>query len=138
MRVSILLLAACFSACARAERPPEPASCCVSSASVKPASDSPEICWTKLLEAMRGGDDAAIKRYTTEAGLASLEKGAGTEDKHTAFARWGKGWAAWEVRWKKRDPTRAEASLGPEAKEHGLVFVFSDGAWKLERWTPGE
>ena len=137
MRVSLLLLAACFFGCGRAERPPEPASCCVASASAKPT-DAPEATWSKLLAAMSAGDDEAIKRHTTADGLKSLEHGAGTEDKHTAFARWGKGWSAWEVRWTKRTPDRVEASLGPEVKEHGLVFVRVDGVWKLDRWTPGE
>ena len=129
--------------CARAERPPEPASCCVSSASAKPvtpvmASDSAESCWTRLLVAMRAGDDATIAILTTANGRASLEKGVSGEDKHVAYARWGKGWAAWEIRWTKRSDDRAEASLGPEVKEHGLIFVRESGAWKLDRWTPGE
>ncbi len=87
---------------------------------------------------MKGSDDEAIKRLTTPAGLASLEAGVGSEDRRTVFARWGKGWEAWEVRFKKREKDRAEAALGPEAKEHGLVFVVSGGSWKLDRWTPGE
>lgn len=136
-RVSIALLLALLPACARTEAP-EPASCCVSSASAKPAADSPEACWSKLLAAMKSGDLEAIKRFTTEAGLASLESGAGGEDKRVAFARWGKGWEAWEIRFKKREKDRAEAALGPEAKEHGLVFVVRGGSWKLDRWTPGE
>jgi hypothetical protein len=87
---------------------------------------------------LSAGDDVALARAATPAGIASLEKGVSGEDKHVAFARWGKGWAAWEVRWKKRDEGRAEASLGPEAKEHGLEFVRTPEGWKLDRWMPGE
>lgn len=87
---------------------------------------------------MRAGDDAAIANLTTTNGRASLEKGVRGEDKHVAYARWGKGCAAWEIRWTKRESDRAEASLGPEVKEHGLTFVREKGVWKLDRWMPGE
>ncbi len=127
--------------CARSEPPPNgtPA-CCVSSASAKPKTGaaSAEDAWKQLLAAMRAGDDAGIARSATVDGIGSLARGAGTEDKHVAFARWGKGWSEWEVRWKKRDADRAEAALGPEAKEHGLVFVRTSEGWKLDRWMPGE
>lgn len=102
------------------------------------AASSAEDAWRDVLAAMTAGDDAALARAATPAGLASLEKGLSGEDKHVAYARWAKAWSAWEVRWKKRDEARAEAALGPDAKEHGLVFVRADGGWKLERWTPGE
>lgn len=132
----------CLASCTRAELRSEPASCCVSSASAKGdgavAEDTPEAAWDRLLAAMRGGDEPAIARYTTPAGLASLEKRVIDEPRKVAFARWGKGWAAWEVRWKKKTATEAEASLGPEVKEHGLSFVKVDGSWKLNRWMPGE
>lgn len=139
-----ILLVVVLLGCARAERPMStgPASCCVSSASAKPAkaAESVEQAWTKLLEAMRAGDDAAIERYTTANGRASLEKALHGEDKHVAYARWGKGWAAWETRWKSRTNDRAEAVMGPEVKEHGLSFILEPSAnvWKLERWSPGE
>ncbi|MGZ3421418.1 MAG: hypothetical protein ACXWUG_01960 [Polyangiales bacterium] len=139
MRTSLsALVLLAFSACARSDPKigpaPDPS---VASSPPVPVL-SVEQTWRALLAAMRSGDDAAIERYTTTAGRASLEKGVSGEDKHVAFARWGKGWADWEIRWKKHDALRAEAALGPEAKEHGLVFVFVDGAWKLDRWLPGE
>jgi hypothetical protein len=127
--------------CARADpRPNGIAPCCVSSASAKPTvgAGSPDDAWKNVLAAMQAGDDAALARFATPAGIASLESGAHGEDKHVAFKRWGKGWGEWEVRWHKRDAERAEAWLGPEAKEHGLVFVRTTDGWKLDRWTPGE
>jgi len=139
--IRFALLAVMCASCARSEpRPNGTASCCVSSASAKPSTGaaSAEDAWKEVLAAMQAGDDAALARVATPAGIASLEKGVSGEDKHVAFARWGKGWAAWEVRWKKRDAERAEAALGPEAKEHGLVFVRTAEGWKLDRWTPGE
>jgi len=124
-----------------------PAPCCVSSTSAKPSASastvasvvgSVEDAWTSLLAAMRAGDDAAIAKWTTPAGLASLRAGVHGEPEHTAFARWGAGWAKWEVRFKQKTPDRATASLGPEVKEHGLDFVHTPDGWKLERWSPGE
>lgn len=119
------------------------APCCVSSTSAKPsasavAAGSVEQAWTSLLAAMRAGDDAAIAKWTTPAGLASLRAGVHGEPEHTAFARWGEGWSKWEVRWKQKTGERATASLGPEAKEHGLELVRSPDGWKLDRWSPGE
>ena len=133
--VAVLLLG-----CARSEpRPNGTASCCVSSASARPnGAATAEDAWRAVLAALSAGDDQGLARAATPAGIASLEKGVSGEDKHVAFARWGKGWGAWEVRWKKRDADRAEASLGPEAKEHGLVFVRTPDGWKLDRWMPGE
>jgi hypothetical protein len=127
--------------CARSEpRPNGTASCCVSSSSAKPTvgAASAEDAWQLVLVALKTGDDAALARSVTPAGIASLEAGVSGEDKHVVFARWGKGWSAWEVRWKKRDAERAEAALGPESKEHGLVFVLTAEGWKLDRWMPGE
>lgn len=128
-----------------------PAPCCVSSTSAKPSASAVAVgsvddAWTSLLAAMRAGDDVAIARWTTPAGLASLRAGVHGEPEHTAFARWGAGWAKWELRWKLKSGDRATAALGPEAKEHGLEFVRTptgdgatgDGGWKLERWSPGE
>lgn len=132
--VLVLLLVACARSDPHIGPSPEPP---VPSSQAAPAI-SVEETWRALLAAMRAGDDAAIERYTTASGRASLEKGVSGEDKHVAFARWGKGWVDWELRWKKRDATRAEAALGPEAKEHGLTFVLIEGAWKLDRWQPGE
>lgn len=140
-----IVIAALTVGCGRSESLPNgTASCCVSSASAKPSASpsvgaaSAEDAWKQLLAAMRAGDDAGIARYATIDGIKSLAAGAGTEDKHVAFARWGKGWSEWEVRWKKRDNDRAEAALGPEAKEHGLVFVRTSEGWKLDKWLPGE
>jgi len=99
---------------------------------------TPEEAWSGVLAALQAGDDAALARVATVDGIASLEKRVVGEPKKTAFARWGKGWSAWEVRWTKREPTRVEARLGPEVKEAGLVFVKTDTGWKLDRWTPGD
>jgi len=99
---------------------------------------TPEEAWSGVLAALQAGDDVALARYATADGIASLEKRVVGEPKKTAFARWGKGWSAWEIRWTKREPARAEANLGPQVKEHGLVFVKTDAGWKLDRWTPGE
>lgn len=123
----------------------EPASCCVGSASVKvptAAANTPEECWSRLLAAMRGGDEEAMKRYTTPAGFASLERlirdQKSEADRGRELARIGKAWGEMETRWKSRDGERAHAVMGPQIKEHGLDFVLIDGAWKLDRWTPGE
>jgi hypothetical protein len=97
---------------------------------------SPEEAWSKLLLAMRNG--APVEPFATPAGIASLEHGVRDEPRAQAFARWGSGWAAWEVRWKARTGESAEALLGPEVKEHGLRFVRTPDGWKLDRWTPGE
>jgi hypothetical protein len=95
--------------------------------------------WQRLLAAMRAGDLPAMAQLTTPAGMASLRKGVHDEPETTAFARWGKGWAAWgPPRWRKRSADRAEAALGPEAKAHGLSFIKSGADWRLDRWTPGE
>lgn len=99
---------------------------------------TPEEAWSGVLAALQAHDAAALSRYATAHGIASLEKGAVGEPKKTAFARWSKAWAAWEIRWIKREPGRAEARVGPQAKEHGLVFVKTDSGWKLERWAPGD
>jgi len=87
---------------------------------------------------MKTRDEKEVERLTTKAGLASLEAGVHDEKRADVFERWGKGWTEWEIRWKKRTEDRAEAWLGPEVKEHGLVFVRVDGGWKLDRWSPGE
>lgn len=87
---------------------------------------------------MRGGDSVAIAQLTTPAGLASLRAGVHGEPEYVAFARWGKGWAEWEVRWKPESNGKIEAALGPEVKEHGLSFVKTPEGWKLDRWMPGE
>jgi len=110
---------------------------CADSATVRLES-SPDDAWLQLLAALRAGDSAAIGRLTTSAGLASLRAGARGEPEATAFARWGKGWAGWEIRWRSRTADRAEAWLGPQSKEHGLVFVRTGADWRLERWSPGE
>jgi hypothetical protein len=138
---ALLLYMIVVAGCARSEPPNGLAPCCVSSTSAPSgsvSSSSPEDAFRLLLTAMRDGDDAVIARLTTPAGLASLERGVGDEDKRVAFARWGKGWSAWELRFGVRTDTRAEAALGPEAKEHGLLFVRTTEGWKLSQWTPGE
>jgi hypothetical protein len=101
-------------------------------------SASPEQAWARLLAALSAADSGAIARATTPAGLSSLRAGVKGEPEGTAFARWGRGWGGWQVRWKSRTLTRAEAALGPSVKEHGLVFVHAGDGWRLERWTPGE
>lgn len=97
---------------------------------------TPEAAWRGLLAAMRDG--SAIEPWATSRGVASLEAGARGEPTKTAYARWGKGWQAWEVRWTTRDADAAHANLGPEVKEHGLDFVRTPDGWKLDRWQPGE
>lgn len=99
---------------------------------------SPEEAWLGLLTAMRAGDESAMARFATSGGIASLEAGARGEAKATAFRRWGEGWSKWSIRWKARAADRANAMLGPEAKEHGLDFARTPEGWKLDRWSPGE
>ena len=139
-RLSILLLVGC----ARQAEPsigsaPE-GSRSAPSATVAPlvGAETPEAAWKGLLAAMQAGDDLALARFATPNGIASLDARVTDEPRHTAFRRWGKGWAAWEIRFRKRTADRAEAVLGPEVKEHGLVFVRAEGTWKFERWTPGD
>lgn len=137
--VSIALVTACTRADPRVS--PDPAASSPASTETGLAAvgaPSPEEAWTRLLAAMRDGDDEAIARLTTAAGLASLEHGVIDEPRATAYARWGAGWAKWSIRWRTRTADRAEAALGPEPKEHGLRFVRTAEGWKLDRWTPGE
>jgi hypothetical protein len=115
--------------------PPDVASTSVPRLDVDRA--TPEDAWHALLTALKAADEAATTRLTTKEGLASLRNGLGA-DARDVLAKRADGWSRWEVRWKKRTDTRAEAMLGPEAKEHGLVFVRDDGGWRLERWSPGE
>jgi hypothetical protein len=137
------VVAVLIAGCARSEPriTSEPASCCVSSASAKPSAtvaDTPEACEQLLFAAMRAGDEAAIERYTTAKGRASIYDRIKGEERVVALKRWGKGWAEWETRWRKKTEDRAEAVMGPESKEHGLTFIRENGAWKLDRWQPGE
>jgi hypothetical protein len=87
---------------------------------------------------MRAGDEAAMARFATNGGIASLEAGVRGEAKAAAFRRLGEGWSTWSIRWKARAGDRASAMLGPEAKEHGLDFARTPEGWKLDRWSPGE
>ncbi|MHC5056926.1 MAG: M56 family metallopeptidase [Planctomycetota bacterium] len=99
---------------------------------------SPQQAFSLLLAAMREGNVSWIKRLTTDRGMESLQAGVGDEDKATVFKRWGRGWSQWEVRWVSITEDRATAHLGPEVKEHGLIFVRTETGWQLDRWTPGE
>ncbi len=101
------------------------------------AKGAPEKAWADLLDALMRKDEPAIVKLTTKNGLDSLRQGHGA-DWLDAVAGYAKGWSKWEVRWKKRSDTRAEAVMGPEVKEHGLLFVRDADGWKLEKWSPGE
>ncbi|MFO0547113.1 MAG: hypothetical protein U0271_01930 [Polyangiaceae bacterium] len=100
------------------------------------AASSPEVAWQDLLAAMRAGEP--LEPYATVNGIRSLEAGVHGESRATTFARWGTSWQSWEVRWVERTDTQARANLGPEVKEHGLLFVRTPSGWKLDRWQPGE
>jgi hypothetical protein len=110
---------------------------CAESAPVK-IGDRPEDAWQALLAAMRAGDLAAMSRLTTTGGMASLKRGVQAEPEVARFKSLGKSWSSFEVRWKTRTAERAEAWMGPQVKEHGLVFVRTGGEWRLDRWSPGE
>ena len=142
--IAVLLAATrCGLSESRAPDSPSPAA-----AEARPTSDgsadaseecarSSDEAWRALLAGMRAADDAAIARCTTPRGLASLRAGVRQEDEHVVFERWGRGWAAWEVRWRSVTAERATAALGPEAKEHGLVFLRTATGWSLDQGTPG-
>jgi hypothetical protein len=95
--------------------------------------------WRELLHAMAARDEKQMRQLTTHAGFETLEKAVAGEDRMRVFEELGKGWQEWETRWQHSDsPDRIECRLGPESKEHLLVFKKTAEAWQLDRWTPGE
>ncbi len=118
--------------------PPDASAAAARSPLVTPGAASPEEAWRELCAAMRDG--RPVEPFATSAGIESLEAQVRGEPRATAFARWGASWSSpqWEVRWRSRGGSRAEAVAGPESKEHGLVFVRTPDGWKLNRWVPGE
>jgi hypothetical protein len=100
---------------------------------------TPQATWQSLLRAMQRRSESDLKRLTTPKGLRSLERyWDKSEPRAEAWQRRGRGWAAWEVRWKKPAKDRVEALLGPAAKEHGLIFRKTSEGWKLDEWLPGD
>lgn len=79
-----------------------------------------------------------MKARTTEAGYGALMEGVGSDDPAVTLRRWGEGWAGWAVRWQTVTDSAADASVGPEVKEHGIRLVKDGRSWKLDRWTPGD
>lgn len=102
------------------------------------AQESYQDGWRALLVALRSGEVERVKARTTEAGYGSLMTGVGSDDPAVTFRRWGKGWAAWAVRWQAVTDSVADANVGPEVKEHGIRLVKDGRSWKLDRWTPGD
>ncbi len=97
-----------------------------------------EAAWQKVLATLQAGDKKALGAVATAKGLQSLigEKG----DALTAQQMQAREqvWAKWPLRWVKKSETTVNATMGPEAKEHGLEFVKTSEGWKFNEWTPGE
>ena len=100
---------------------------------------SPGAAWKALLDAMRAGDEAAMARFATPAGLRSITVPAiGPRRPAAKLKSLARVWSRFNVRWGKWDKTEAHAAMGPEVKEHGLTFTFTPEGWKLAEWRPGK
>ena len=95
--------------------------------------------WNELVRTMRRRDEKGVRQLTTPSGFASLDKAVDGGHRIEVFERLGMGWQGWETRWRHSDaPDRVECRLGPEEKEHTLVFKKTAEGWKLDQWTPAE
>jgi hypothetical protein len=99
---------------------------------------TPQNSWQALLSAMKSGSPEAVRGVTTEQGYRDLIKRIPESEIGKDLVIFGGSWSRMETRWKKMTPAEAEASVGPEVKEHGFRFVRTDAGWKLDASMPGQ
>ncbi len=98
----------------------------------------PEAVWADLLRSLRAADRAAIQRLTTAQGFQDLTiRANGVRLADEELRRLGAAWSTWQLRPKGGGEQERSYLMGPEIKEHTLVFSQTADGWRLARWHPG-